>query len=119
MVVDCWHLGLRRRMNMRDDWMIGLRAWAAANDCVRQLWLFGSHARGEADEHSDVDLAIALMPPVDKIDWAFGKYCSHGDGWQRELATIVGRHVSLERISPGTEKDVMVRRCGRLLWARE
>jgi hypothetical protein len=31
---------------------------------------------------------------------------------------MVGRHVSLEAIVPGTEPDVRVRRCGRLLWAR-
>lgn len=104
---------------MRDEWVRDLKSWAAANDCVRQLWLFGSRARGDA-EHSDIDLAAALMPPDGKHDWALGMYYARGDEWQRELETIVGRrHVSLEAIKPGTDADELVRRCGVLLWARE
>lgn len=105
-------------MDMRDEWVRGLKSWAAANDCVRQLWLFGSRARGDAKD-SDVDLAIALMPPIGKTDWAFGMYTARGDEWQRELETIVDRHVSLEAIGTGTDADVRVRQCGVLLWARE
>lgn len=61
---------------MRDEWLGGLRAWAAANESVRELWLFGSRARGDARECSDVDLALALMPPNGKHDWALGNYFS-------------------------------------------
>jgi predicted nucleotidyltransferase len=105
-------------IDMRAEWLCDLRSWASKNESVRQLWLFGSRARGNARENSDVDLAIALMPPVGKTDWAFGNYSALGDAWQRELETIMGRHVSLEAILPGTDADMRVRRCGRLLWAR-
>ena len=104
---------------MREEWLRDLRSWASKNQSVRQLWLFGSRARGDSRDDSDIDLAIALMPPVGKHDWALGNYTALADGvWQRELESIVGRHVSLEVIVPGNNADVRVRRCGRLLWAR-
>jgi len=107
-----------KSMDMRDEWLRDLRSWAIQNESVRELWLYGSRARGDSREESDIDLAIALMPPLGEHDWALGNYYALGDGWQRELETIVGRHVSLELIVPGTEPDVRVRRCGRLLWVR-
>jgi hypothetical protein len=60
-----------------------------------------------------VDIALALMPPDGKTDWALVAYSSRGDEWQAQLETIV------ERVVPGTEPDVRVRREGVLLWARE
>jgi len=59
-------------MDMRPEWVRGLRSWAEANGYVRELWLFGSRARGDAHEESDVDLALALMPGDGKTDWALG-----------------------------------------------
>ena len=106
-------------MDMRDEWLHGLRSWAAANESVRQLWLFGSRACGRAREDSDVDLALALMPPIGKHDWALGNYFEFESEWKRQLQAIVGRDVSIEPLVPGTDADVRVRRCGVLLWARE
>jgi predicted nucleotidyltransferase len=37
-----------RAMDMRDEWLIGVRAWAGNNGNVRELWLFGSRATGRA-----------------------------------------------------------------------
>jgi predicted nucleotidyltransferase len=61
-------------MDMRDEWLSGLRSWASANDSVRELWLFGSRATGGSRPDSDVDLAVALMPPKGNTDWALGNY---------------------------------------------
>lgn len=36
-------------------------------DRLRAVYLSGSHARGEGDEDSDIDVAIVLEPPVDRI----------------------------------------------------
>jgi predicted nucleotidyltransferase len=57
-------------MDMREEWLRDLRSWASKNESVRQLWLFGSRARGDSREDSDVDLALALIPPVGKHDFA-------------------------------------------------
>ena len=40
-----------KSVDMRNEWISGLRLWAEANGNVRQLWLFGSRARGEAREN--------------------------------------------------------------------
>jgi predicted nucleotidyltransferase len=99
---------------MRDEWLWGLRSWASGNDSIRQLWLFGSRATGRSRADSDVDLAVSLVPPVGKHNWALGNYVARGDEWQEQLKGIVGRHVSL-----GTDKDAKVRRGGVLLWTRD
>jgi predicted nucleotidyltransferase len=103
---------------VRPEWVRGLREWAEANGNVRQLWLFGSRARGDARENSDVDLALALMPPDGKHNWALGNYFVLKDDWKQQLEAIVGRHVSLEAIEPDTKGDAIVRGTGRLLWER-
>jgi predicted nucleotidyltransferase len=105
-------------MDMRPEWLRGLREWARSNDAVRQLWLFGSRARGSAREGSDVDLALALMPGDDNTDWALGAYFALESEWKQQLQAIVGRAVSIEPLVPGEESDARVRREGVLLWAR-
>ena len=105
-------------MDMQPEWLRGLREWAQSNDAVRQLWLFGSRARGDARENSDVDLALALMPPDGKHDWALGAYFALESEWKRQLEAIVGRDVSIEPLVPGEAADVRVRGEGVLLWGR-
>jgi predicted nucleotidyltransferase len=107
-------------MDVRPEWVRGLRAWAAANGNVRQLWLFGSRARGDARPDSDVDIALALMPPDGKHDWALGNCFALEVEWKQQIKTIVAPlDVSLEPIVPGEDADARVRREGVLLWARE
>lgn len=110
------------KMDMREEWLRGLRSWASGNDSVRELWLFGSRAQGRSRRDSDVDLALALMPPRGKNDDpAFGNYVALKSEWKRQLEEIVGRHVSLEPIvpdMPGPDWDAMVRGFGVRLWSR-
>ena len=40
---------------------------------------------GDAQEGSDVDLALALMPPDGKHDWALGNYFCFESEWKRQL----------------------------------
>jgi predicted nucleotidyltransferase len=89
-------------MDMQDEWLRRLRAWAEANDSVRQLWLFGSRATGRSRPDSDVDLALALMPPKGRHDWALGNYS----------------HVSLQPLVPNSDLVEIVRTSGVLLWSR-
>ncbi|MCL2360574.1 MAG: nucleotidyltransferase domain-containing protein [Defluviitaleaceae bacterium] len=37
----------------------------AFGDILRQVWLFGSYARGEANSDSDVDFMVVLSEPVE------------------------------------------------------
>jgi predicted nucleotidyltransferase len=98
---------------------VDMRAWASANESVRELWLFGSRATGQSRPDSDVDLAVALMPPKGKHDWALGNFVAFDSEWKRQLEEIVGRHVSLEPLVPGEGADAMVRESGCCLWSRQ
>jgi predicted nucleotidyltransferase len=106
-------------MDMEETWSQGLQAWAKSNDSVRELWLFGSRAKGTASADSDVDIALALMPPKGNWDWAGGNYLALESDWKQQIEKIVGRHVSLESIYPGTKGDKEVRSTGVMLWYRE
>ncbi|MDJ1121846.1 nucleotidyltransferase domain-containing protein [Olsenella sp. YH-ols2217] len=46
-------------------------AEAAPSHNVRAAWLFGSYARGEADEQSDVDIAVEGGPGFSLFDALF------------------------------------------------
>jgi predicted nucleotidyltransferase len=106
-------------MDLKEEWVSALRSWADGNDSIRELWLFGSRADGRSRPNSDVDLALVLMPPNGKHDWAAGNYIALHSEWKRRLEKIVGCHVSLEAIDPGSEGDAEVRRTGVRLWARD
>ena len=51
-------------MDMKDEWLRGLAAWASKNDSVHELWLFGSRAEGTSTQESDVELGVGLAPPI-------------------------------------------------------
>ena len=101
--------------NMRDDWIAKLQQWAAHNPHVRELWLFGSRAKGEPQPDSDVDIAVLLMPGT----LAALTYTDCFDEWKDALRAIVGTDVSLEPIGPGFPLDSEVRSTGVLLWSRD
>ena len=96
-------------MNMQDEWLRGLDEWASKNDNVRELWLFGSRADGSSKQNSDVDLGLGLMPPTGDHNWAFANFIEFRKQWQRELEVIVGRHVSLEPITPDEPGTAIVK----------
>ena len=87
-------------MDMRDEWVRDLAAWASKNDSVHELWLFGSRADGTSTPESDVDLGLGLAPPNGDHDWALGNFYALNGQWRRELEAIVGRHVSLQPSHP-------------------
>jgi predicted nucleotidyltransferase len=105
-------------MDMREEWLTGLRSWASANDSVRELWLFGSRADDTAGPESDVDIGVGLMPPIGNHDWALGNFYALRSDWRRELEEIVGCHVSLEPITPAQPGTAIVRKWA-LLWKRD
>ena len=104
-------------IGLPDGWRERCIAWAQSNGSIRELWLFGSRGpKGSARRESDVDIGIALMPPIRDHDWALGNYVALGKTWRRELERIVGRHVSLVAMVPGNDGDTAVRSTGICLW---
>jgi predicted nucleotidyltransferase len=106
-------------IDVRDEWLSGLCDWATANGNIRELWLFGSRATGRSHPDSDVDLAVALMPPKGKHDYALGNYVAFDRQWKQQLEDIVRRHVSLEPLVPDKGADALVRKSGCCLWSRQ
>jgi len=67
---------------------------AAKKHGLRNLRVFGSVARGEADEASDVDLLVDALPGTSLFDLA---------GFQNDVEKVLGRKVdvvTLEDLSP-------------------
>jgi predicted nucleotidyltransferase len=91
---------------------------AGRNDAVAELWIFGSRAKGNARQESDVDVGLVMMPAKGKHDWALGAYFALESEWKRQLEAIVGRRVSIEPVVPDTKGDVVIRGTGILLWER-
>jgi len=60
---------------------------------VNKVWLFGSYARGDADEKSDVDILVDLDNTT-PIGWDYYY-------WYSELAGILNKKVDI--VSPGWE----------------
>jgi predicted nucleotidyltransferase len=106
-------------MEMRDEWITALRAWALKNDCVLELWLFGSRAKGTPRPNSDIDIALALMPPTGKQNWALAAYVEFFEAWKSELRAAVDWDINLVAIGPDFEMDTIVRTTGILLWRRD
>jgi predicted nucleotidyltransferase len=99
-------------------WRDGVVAWAQKNDSVRELWLFGSRAKGDAKAASNVDIGLVLMPADGKHDWALGNNAALGKQWRTEIESIVGCHVSLVPMIVGNEGDTEIRATGERLWTR-
>jgi len=72
-----------------------------ADKPVKKVYLFGSYARGEADENSDVDLLI---------DWDYTKNIGwEYAGWWEEIKVLLNKDVdfvSVKYISPLIEKYI-------------
>lgn len=97
-------------MDMQDEWLRALVAWASSNDSISELWLFGSRGDGTSRPDSDIDIGVGLMPPNGDHNWALGNWCAFGDRRQRDLADMLGRHVSLENITPEQHGTAKVRK---------
>jgi hypothetical protein len=111
-------------MNLPEAWRQIIAAWAERNECVREVWLFGSRVKGNPKKN-DVDLAIYLMPPTPNngwpssqkypTDWAREQYRNCWESWQRDLSSRIGCPVQLVAPLPDTDLHSPLIR----LWARE
>ena len=110
---------LGKPIDMRDDWLDSLRLWASGNENVLELWLFGSRVKGTAQPNSDIDIALAFMPPTGNDNWAAEAYAWHFDEWKAELKALLNWEISLAPIGPGFDMDAEVRATGVRLWRRK
>lgn len=78
-----------------------------ADKPVNKVWLFGSYARGEADEKSDVDVLVDFEKDA-KVGWEYY-------GWFDDLAELFNKKVDIvshgwenKYIKPYIDKDKIV-----------
>jgi predicted nucleotidyltransferase len=105
-------------MDIKPEWLNALRAWAAKNESIYQLWLFGSRVKGTSRPDSDIDIALELMPATGTHNWALAAYVEFFEKWKQELRDAVGWDISLTAIGPGCDMDEEVRATGVVLWRR-
>jgi predicted nucleotidyltransferase len=48
-------------VDIEDDWLRDLAAWASKNDNVDEMWLFGSRTDGTGKPERDVDISPASL----------------------------------------------------------
>lgn len=66
---------------------------------LKEVWLFGSYARGDADEESDVDL---LFEPTGKhgLFWLSGLYSELSEALQKEVDLVDKNALEQSRNDP-------------------
>ncbi|WP_447941303.1 nucleotidyltransferase family protein [Brevundimonas mediterranea] len=69
-------------------------AWAAEEQLVEAVYLFGSYAKGCAGETSDVDLAFTFRPSSTRT--ALGVFIEDGARISEDLGDLLGKDVQVE-----------------------
>lgn len=110
---------LTSMIDLTDEQEKAIIDWAQRTPHIVAVRLFGSRARGRAEPHSDVDLAITISGTDARTVW--GIYLARGDTWQNELAARLGLKVDLNLYNK--PEDATIRdachECSRLLFPRE
>ena len=75
-----------------------LRQWAAENQHVGELRIFGSYAKGTAKPGSDLDIAVRVVrkKPGDTTTWVTA-LCECPE-WEKELTQRLGTQADVEDI---------------------
>ena len=75
-----------------------------ASFSVRRIGLFGSFARGEQKESSDIDILVEFEKPTFRNFMNLSFYLEDLFGKEVDLVTVKGLH---SRVRPYVEKDVI------------
>ena len=100
------------------DWKNELIRWARAKSSIRELWLFGSRAKGTARVNSVVDIGLTFNPASRRRDWAFESYIASHTDWRVELETVVQCQVNLVPMIPNDDGDEIIRSTGICIYER-
>lgn len=83
----------------------------------KQIILFGSHARGDANDHSDVDLLVVAQIVTDRYEEMIRlNRALKGLGMPVDLLVVSEEEFEQRSVTPGTVEHA-ARREGRVLYA--
>jgi uncharacterized protein len=88
--------------------------WAAKRREIAEIWLFGSRARGDHRDDSDIDLAIVIKGK--NPSWRFARWPDRPEAWAADL--LLSRPVDLQWYDPDAALVIgpSVKREGVLLY---
>jgi predicted nucleotidyltransferase len=87
-----------------DTWTAAIRSWAQLHSDVKEVWLYGSYARGEETGDSDLDLAV--VPTGDSNEILVTFICEARE-WEEELQAVLPIKVHLE-LGDRNQSDAIV-----------
>ena len=104
---------------MAVGWRRRAADWATGKDRIHELHLFGSRARGDFLEGSDVDIAYVLTGSDPGEVLAYAMY--EAVNWEGELADLLGVSVDLQMAEPSTDRVVWpsVEDHGQLIYRKD
>src|SRR5438046_1336941 len=82
---------------LTEQWRAALCQWCLLRECVIQMWLYGSRARGCHRPDSDIDLAVAIRG--NERETAYTIWFFNGEAWQQELTILLGHPVHLQHFN--------------------
>jgi predicted nucleotidyltransferase len=94
-------------MHLAEAQLVKIRAWAEASPYVDAVRLFGSYAKGNAHERSDIDLAVSANA---------GHYLALVDEWELSLTDILGSKVHIRDFLRNEAIQLACDECSLLLF---
>ena len=94
-------------MYLAEAQLAKIRAWAKASPYVDAVRLFGSYAKGNANERSDIDLAVSANA---------GHYLALVEEWELNLTDILGSTVHIRDFLRNEAIQLACDECSLLLF---
>lgn len=83
-------------MDISETQLRSIQSWALHEPFIKEVYLFGSRAKGTSRPDSDVDIAIAFAVPHDRVESVF---LMNGEYWQDDLRAKTGLVVNLAHLA--------------------
>ena len=95
-------------MQLDEDQILAIKAWAKSHACIREVRLFGSRFKGTARDDSDVDLAVTIEGYFRGIHFTSPQsiYLTTAHEWEAELTAALGIQADVERYEEDTAPRV-------------
>jgi predicted nucleotidyltransferase len=101
-------------------WCDALAIWAASKHEISELWIFGSRARGDHRNDSDLDAAVILSYAHEGE--SLGVWMFEQENWCRELAALIPIKIDLQIGDKDNAGDIVapaVKKDGKQIYPRQ
>src|SRR5207253_8872198 len=105
--------------NDLESWSLTLVSWASNKPQIAEVWLFGSRARGDNRDDSDLDVAVVMAG--NSKGTRYGNWVALASRWERELEPLFPVAIDLDIGDQDISKEIVsvaLRREGRSIYSR-